>query len=125
MYYSRSRKCRIRDTKEKFRYFQGSRPDFSPGANPNPPIPVKICVLKHDWFAATSIQLLSFCYSAKRKCPCDAWQILRLATVFLERKLIPGMKFSFKTSCFIVSSTYTSLSSMLRREMLRELKNGC
>ena len=32
-------------------------------------------MLKYDWFAVTSIQLLSFCHSAKRKCASDAWQI--------------------------------------------------
>jgi len=59
----------------KFRSFQGYRPNFSPSANPNIPLPKEFCVLKYDWFAVTSIQLLSFCHSAKRKCTSDAWQI--------------------------------------------------
>lgn len=115
----------------KFRSFQGYRPNFSPGANRNIPLPKEFCVLKYDWFAVTSIQLLSFCHSAKRKCASDAWQIfisnLLGTTDFLEfeRELIPGMEFHYLTSCFIVSKTYTSLVSILRREMLKELKNGC
>lgn len=28
---------------------------FSPGANPNTPIPKEFCVLKYDWFAVISI----------------------------------------------------------------------
>lgn len=52
--------------------------NFSQGVNPNTPLPKEICALKHDWFAATPIQLLSFWdYSAKRKYASNAWQILR------------------------------------------------
>ena len=72
----------------KFRSFQGYRPNFSPGANRNIPLPKEFCVLKYDWFAVTSIQLLSFCNSAKGKCASDAWQIfisnLLGTTDFLE-----------------------------------------
>ena len=46
--------------------------NFSAGASPNTPLPKEICALKHDWFAATSIQLLSFLDSAKGKCASNA-----------------------------------------------------